>query len=210
MVVYKIHYEVLHNQLQEKVGLLATNSKCLKRGKINRKKKRKEGGSRRLWASESLPSHCLLGYVASPSKCWEVITQKWDKIRIYTGAAVHDVGSDFDVVVATRLRVVWIKISYCIHLWVRDPKWRSSTKGHRGADAFELPSPFRVWRLNSFLLVEPEIQELSPFISAMIERSDPLVMAQFSKLIPQCVKRRRRVPVLKNKSIFCCFVDFGV
>jgi len=48
MVVCKIHYEVLHNQIQEKVGLLATNPKCLKRGKINRKKKRKEGGSRRL------------------------------------------------------------------------------------------------------------------------------------------------------------------
>jgi len=94
------------------------------------------------------------------------------------------------------------KISYCIHPWVRDPKWRSSTKGHRGADAFEPPSSFRVWRLNSFLLIEPEVQELSPFISAMIERSDPLVMAQFSKLIPQCVKRRRRVPALKNKNIF--------
>ena len=56
MVVYEIHYEILRDQTQEKVGLLATNPKCLKRGKINRKKERKEGGSRRLLASESLPT----------------------------------------------------------------------------------------------------------------------------------------------------------
>ena len=56
--------------------------------------------------------------------------------------------------------------------------------------------------MNLFLLVEPEVQELSPFISAMIERSDPLVMAQFLKLIPQRVKRRKRIRALKNKCIF--------
>jgi len=41
-VVYKIHSEALYKQTGEKVGLLTTNPECLKRGKINQKKK-KEG-----------------------------------------------------------------------------------------------------------------------------------------------------------------------